>query len=102
MAPRKKKVVVEKVVADSLADSVVGLDTQVGETLLIRANPSDDAVRGWVEEHMRRYIAGEPGGPSGIPAYRIFTAKRYASEEAHLAGDAPVAEIDITDLLPTA
>lgn len=82
-------------------DSVVVLNTNVGEDLVIRSNPTDDAVRGFVEEHTRRYLAGQPGGPSGIPAYRIFNAKRYTDEDSYLTGSTPVNEIDIADLLPT-
>lgn len=82
-------------------NSVVVINTHVGHDLVIRANPTDEAVRGFVAEHHRRYIAGEPGGPSGIPAYRLFTAKRYADEESYLAGSRPVAEIDLGDILPT-
>ena len=94
MAPRKKKAVAGD-------ESVVVLETHVGQPLVIRANPSDEAVRGFVEEHTRRYIAGEAGGPSGIPPFRIYTAKRYADELAFLDGEDPVEDVEIADLLPT-
>jgi hypothetical protein len=90
---RKKKV--------DLDESIVVLDTHIGEPLVIRANPSDEAVRGFVEEHTRRYVAGEAGGPSGIAAYRIFNAKRFVSEAEWMAGTDAADEIDITDLLPS-
>lgn len=92
MAPRKKK---------TPEDSVVVLSTHLGYPLIIRANPSDKDARGFVEEHTRRYIAGEPGGPSGCASFRIFAAKRYENELSYRAGDDPIAEIDIADLLPT-
>ena len=85
--------------AKAAATSVVVLDTHVGQPLVIRANPTDEAVRGFVTEHSRRYLAGEPGGPSGIAPYRIFNAFRFDSEEAWLEGAEGV-EIDIADLLP--
>lgn len=91
----------KKLSKKALENSVVVLETHIGHDLVIRANPSDDEVRGFAEEHHRRYIAGEPGGPSGIPAYRLFNAKRYVSEESFDAGDEPVAEIDLSDLLPS-
>ena len=94
MAPRKKKAVAGD-------ESVVVLETHVGQDLVIRANPTDEAVRGFVEEHTRRYVAGEAGGPSGIPPFRIYTAKRYADELAYLDGTEAVAEVEIQDLLPT-
>lgn len=96
MAATKKRVSKK-----ALENSVVVIDTHVGHDLVIRANPSDEDVRGFVAEHHRRYIAGEPGGPSGIPAYRLFTAKRYTDEESYLGGAEAVAEIDLSDLLPT-
>lgn len=82
------------------ANAVVALHTHVGETLVIRANPTDDEVKAFVAEHSRRYHTGEAGGPSGIPAYRIHKAERYASEldvdNEEVAGE----EIDLTDVLP--
>lgn len=84
----------------ALAESVVVLETHVGQPLIIRANPDDAAVRSFVKEHTRRYIAGEPCGPSGDPSFRIFNAKRYLTELDFLSGAAPAAEIDVSDLLP--
>lgn len=83
------------------ADSVVVLATATGEQLVIRANPTDDEVRGFVEEHTRRYLAGEAGGPSGIPPYRIFTASRYKDEASWLAAEDAIATVEIADLLPS-
>lgn len=97
--PRAKKAAVAPVVENE--DAIVVLTTSVGFPLVIRANPSDESVRSFVEEHTRRYIAGEPGGPSGIPPYRIFGAKRYSSELVYLEDGEAVEDIDIADLLPT-
>lgn len=98
MATTKKTT---KAQADPLENSVVVLETHVGIPLVIRANPTDEAVHSFVEEHHRRYLAGEAGGPSGEPAYRIFNARRYTDETAFDTGTDPVAEIDLGDILPT-
>jgi hypothetical protein len=100
--PRKKpvpKAATKKAIPD---DSVVALITSVGMPLIIRANPTDEAVRSFVEEHTRRYIAGEAGGPSGIPPYRIYEAARYNNEQSFLDGEEHIDLIDIADLLPQA
>ncbi len=86
---------------DPSENYIVVLTTSVGEDLVIRANPTDEDVRGFVEEHTRRYLAGEAGGPGGHPAFRIFTATRFVSEISYLTRDeSPSSEIDISDLLP--
>lgn len=54
--------------------------------LVIRSNPTQKSVFGFVEEQHRRLVAGEPCGPSGEPAFQITGAKYYESEEAWLAG----------------
>lgn len=87
--------------AKKYPDSVVVLNTHINEDLVIRGNPTDAAVRRFVKEHHKRYLAGTPGGPSGIPAFRIFNAKRYESEPAYLNDATPLDEIDIADLLAT-
>lgn len=61
-------------------DRVVLMKTHVGVPLMMRANPTVEEVRGFVAEHNRRYEAGEPGGPSGIPAFNILGATYYESE----------------------
>lgn len=94
-APKKVKPIETDVI-----DQVVVLTTSVDHPLVIRANPSDEEVRGFVAEHTRRYVAGEPGGPSNIPAYRIFTAKRYADEVTFITGGDNFEEVNIADLLP--
>lgn len=96
-APKKVKAAV---VETNEIDQVVVLTTSVDHPLVIRSNPSDEDVRGFVAEHTRRYLAGEPGGPSSIPAYRIFTAKRYVNEVTFLTGGDNVSEVNIADLLP--
>ena len=96
MATTKRATTKKAKVSES---SVVVLATHVGQPLILRANPTDEAVRGFVEEHTRRYVAGEPGGPSGIAPFRIFNAFRFDSEEAWLE-DANGTEIEIGDLLP--
>lgn len=85
----------------STTSSVVVLETSVGEDLFIRGNPTDDEVRSYVEEQTKRYIAGGAAGPSGIPAFRVFNAKRYPSEGEFYAGADVLGEIEISDLLPT-
>lgn len=69
------------------SDSIVVLQTSVGEDLVLRANPTDKAVRSFVEEAAKRFKSGAPGGPSGIPAYEIYNAKRYSSEWDWIQGE---------------
>lgn len=97
----KKTTTTRKPTKKALESSVVVLATAVGEPLVIRANPTDDEVRGFVQEHTRRYLAGEAGGPSGIPPFRIFTATRYVDEITWINGGDPVGTIEIEDLLPS-
>lgn len=98
--PPKKAAAPKKTKKTEVSDNVVILQTSVGEDLVLRSGPSDEDVRNYVQEHTKRYIAGQPGGPSGIPAFRIFTAKRHSNEFEYLAGVSEGVEIDISDLLP--
>ena len=50
---------------------VAVLRTSVGFPLVIRANPSAASVKRFAKEHNRRFLAGEPGGPSGEAAFQI-------------------------------
>lgn len=77
---------------------VAVLETHVGEPLVIRANPSEEAVKGFVAEHNRRYHAGEPGGPDGNAAYLIKGAKFYEDEASFLNGEDAEEEIDLSEL----
>ena len=77
---------------------VAVLETHVEEPLVIRANPTEEAVKGFVAEHNRRYHAGEAGGPDGNAAYLIKSAKFYESEAAFLSGEDAEEEIDLSDL----
>jgi hypothetical protein len=92
MATKKKTT---KKTATENPDRVAVLRTHVGIPLFIRANPSEEAVRGFVEEHNRRYHAGEPGGPSGQPAYLILGASYYDSEDAYYADPDSGVEISL-------
>lgn len=73
-------------------------ETSVGEPLLLRSNPSNDEARGFAEEHMRRYHAGEHGGPAGSPAHFLVSAAFYESEVDYRAGAEAQEELDISDL----
>jgi len=97
-APKK---VTPKLDPEVEINKVVVLSTSVDHPLIIRSNPTDEDVRSFVAEHTRRYVAGEQGGPSGISAYRIFTAKRYADEETFIRGGDNIDEVNIADLLPS-
>lgn len=81
-------------------DRVAALYTHIGDVLVIRANPSEDAVKGFVAEHSRRYHTGEPGGPSGIPAYHINSAKFFDSESDVYNESVEGEEIDLSEVLP--
>jgi hypothetical protein len=97
-APRKKAA--PKIDPEVEINKVVVLTTSIGHDLVIRSNPTDQDVRNFVGEHTRRYIEGAAGGPSGIPAYRIFSAKRYTDEPSFLKGEDNLDEVNIADLLP--
>jgi len=56
------------------------LTTSAGELLTIGSDPTVEAVRGFVEEHNRRYHAGEAAGPSGGEA-RLVTGAYYFEAE---------------------
>lgn len=74
------------------------IETKVGEPLVIRSNPTAEEARSFAEEHMRRYHAGEDGGPGGAPAHFLVSAAFYESELAYRAGDEALEELDISDL----
>jgi hypothetical protein len=76
------------------------LATHIGEDLVIGANPTTEEVRGFVGEHLRRYHAGEAGGPSGHPAHKILSATYYESAAAYHEGKGKQDEIEIADLDP--
>ena len=80
-------------------DRVAVLETHVGETLTIRSNPTEEAVRSFVSEHNRRYHEREQGGPSGIPALHVIRAEWYPEEEIEYDPANSLGEIDISDLL---
>ena len=79
------------------------IETHVGIPLTMRANPSEDDVNRFVTEHQSRYHRGLPGGPdSELPAFFIYNAKFYESEDLYLNGADPVGEVDLTDALEQA
>ena len=84
----------------SKADQIVVLETNVPfEPLIIRSNPTNKEVRGFVQEHHRRFLAGEWAGPSRERrAYEIKNARRFDDETAYLEGDVGKA-IKIEDLI---
>lgn len=59
---------------------VAVIATHTGEPLILRSNPSEEAVRSFVAEVKRRYHAGEVGGPSGIPARLPLSASFFEDE----------------------
>ena len=62
-------------------ERVAALTTHIGDVIIIGSDPSKKEVLAFVEEHNRRYHAGEPGGPSGIPAYLVQEAAYYESQD---------------------
>lgn len=81
-------------------DRVAALYTHVGEVLVLRANPTEEEVLGFVAEHTRRYYSGEPGGPSGIPPYLIHKVVFYDSESDIYDDSKNGPELDISSALP--
>ena len=102
MAVTKNATSAKKATFEDTPSRVCVLGTHIGESLILRSNPSDELVRGFVKEHLRRYHAGEPGGPSRMPAYKILSATYYESEIAFREGRGKQDEIDISDLDPMA
>lgn len=78
---------------------VVVLHTHTGQPLILRSNPSEDEVKGFVREHNRRFHAGEAGGPSGLPSRLIQFAEEYDREEDLYDTNSEGREIDISDVL---
>lgn len=73
----------------SKVDQVVVLETNVPfEPLIIRSGPTNKEVRGFVQEHHRRFLAGEFAGPSRQRrAYEIKSATRYPNWESYTKGE---------------
>jgi len=78
--PKTPRARAPKKTASDNPERVALLQTHVGSNLLIRSNPSEADVVGFVTEHNRRYYAGEPGGPSGQPAFLIQSAAFFDNE----------------------
>lgn len=57
------------------------ITTSSGHPLILRSDPSVEDVRAFVAEVKRRYVAGEAGGPSGIPAELPISAAFFDSED---------------------
>lgn len=75
---------------NEIPTSVVVLNRDGAEPMLIRSGPSDAEVREFAAEHNRRHGAGEPGGynqsdPSRpVPAQLIVSAHRFEDEPSWL------------------
>ena len=78
---------------------VAVLVTAEGQPLILRSNPTLQEVRGFVREHNRRFNAGEPGGPSGLPARQIVSAQYFESEDDLSDLEKTGADIDISGAL---
>lgn len=59
---------------------VAVLETQEGQSFILRANPTINDVKDFIREQNRRVDSGEPAGPSGIPARHIIAAKYFDNE----------------------
>ena len=70
--------------------------TAEGSPLILRGNPTLEEVKGFIREHNRRFDAGIPGGPSGLPAKQIISA-RWLYHENDLSQ--PGTPIDISDFV---
>lgn len=53
---------------------VAVMKTATGTVLSLHNGQTLKAVRGFVAEHNRRFLANEPGGPDGNPALQIVAA----------------------------
>lgn len=71
------------------------LETSSRFPLVIRGNPTDSEVKGFILEQQKRYWEHHPCGPSGEPAYRITSATWYDSEEDWLYGRGSAGALDI-------
>lgn len=73
-----------------------------GEYLIIRANPSAADVASFVAEHNRRYHLGEPGGPSGEPAFLVKAANFFDVEPEGEPDFVASTDIDLSSVLDSA
>lgn len=81
-------------------ESIVVLTTSVGEDLVIRSGPTNDEVRSFVKTAVKRFINGLPGGPDPeLPAYQVYSARRYPDELSYLFKTHGGTSIKIEDLL---
>jgi hypothetical protein len=87
------------------ADRIAVLRTHTGFPLLIRGNPTEAEVRGFVAEHNRRYHSGEPAAPPipgrpPAPAYLILGGAWFEEENPSDEYDfAAAEEIDLAGVL---
>lgn len=76
--------------------AIVVLETKEGKPFILRANPTTEEVKNFVQEQNRRVDAGEPAGPSGIPARHITSAKQFKDEADMFNGNEGT---DISDVI---
>jgi hypothetical protein len=73
--------------------------TTGGQPLILRGNPTLEEVKGFIREHNRRFHAGIPGGPAGLPAKQIISAAYFESEAELRDLNESGTEIDISDIM---
>ena len=99
MAKRASTAKKEEVTEVDHNSRIVVLETHTGQPLILRSNPSKEEVDAFVEEHNRRYHAGEAGGPSGLPSRLIKSAHEYDREEDLYDTETEGREVDLSDAL---
>jgi hypothetical protein len=79
---------------------VAVLTPTVGPTLIMRTNPSEEEVQGFVKVNNARAEVGEVNH-DGYPVVRVLEAVYYEDEQSYLRGDVDSQgeEIDLSDVL---
>lgn len=80
---------------------VAVLATAAGEPLIIRGDPSEEAVLEFVRAHHGRFLVNGVGGPAGMPARQIVGAAYYENEADLADFSTEGTEIDLSPAFET-
>ena len=70
-----------------------------GASSILGGDPTEEELKGFVQEHNRRYHAGEPGGPGGELAELVTEVLLFDEYDDTYDESKAVSELDIADLL---
>lgn len=78
---------------------IVAMETEQGEILYMRGNPSEEDVKKFVAHQNNRFARGHIGGPSGIDPHKINQAYFLENEMERFNPEAEKIKIDISDIV---